>query len=171
MSNKVRMIDLEIGEQYKLPDDFDTNYMRNFGLYNITTALKTKPHTLIHKTIRPPWLTLPLSVSIDFQPNAEDRAAGIHYLQVSSILMPNNVNQIFLKEKSLSNVYKNKGTEFGVRNTFERMGVTGYNPAANTIVKQATGVRYTPNPYMPRKSRKTRNHRKARRTKTINKRR
>jgi hypothetical protein len=73
-------------------------------------------------------------------------------------------DQLFLPpQKSLSNVYSNKGTEFGVRNIFERAGMTGYNPAANLIVKQATGVKYTPNPYMPGGKRKTRRSKSKRR--------
>lgn len=67
----------------------------------------------------------------------------------------------FFGQKSLANVYRNKGTEFGVRNIFERAGMTGYNPAANLIVKQATGVKYTPNPYLPGGKRKpTRKHKR-----------
>jgi hypothetical protein len=73
-------------------------------------------------------------------------------------------DQYFLPaQKSLTNVYKNKGTEFGVRNIFERAGMTGYNPAANVIVKQATGVKYTPNPYLPGGKRKTRKSKSTRR--------
>lgn len=63
--------------------------------------------------------------------------------------------EFLLPQKSLANVYKNKGTEFEVRSIFERAGMTGYNPAANLIVKQMTGVKYTPNPYQPGGKRKT----------------
>ena len=80
--------------------------------------------------------------------------------------------QIFLSEqKSLSAVVKNKATGFGTREAYERMtGQSGYLGPANNIVKAATGERYTPNPYMPRKSRKVsrRNRRKSRK---VNKRR
>lgn len=74
-------------------------------------------------------------------------------------------NQDFIPpQKSLANVYRNKATEFGVRNIFERqLGMTGYNPAANLIVKQATGVKYTPNPYQPGGKRKTRRSKNKRR--------
>jgi hypothetical protein len=74
-------------------------------------------------------------------------------------------NQKFLKrQKSVSNVYRNKSKEFITRNAFEKRGMTGYNPGANLIVKTGLQLKYTPNPYQPRKSRKNRKYRKNRKT-------
>ena len=175
MPSEVRMRDLVVGERYKLPDDFDTTHWlhQNYP-YTIQTLLN-EYRTLMHKEIQHQHYGGPDIIVLHFQILPQNTARGVNFVNLSSRYLVNGSNQIFLKEKHLSNVYKNKGTEFGVRNIFERTGVTGYNPAANTIVKQATGVRYTPNPYLPRKSRKTKNRHnrrsKSRRTTTMNKRR
>lgn len=137
--------DLVVGNMYTLEDTTRVQ----FGAPEFLDRLLDRPHLLIIKQPLPARLN---AVRLIFQ---TDNRGGYPHLNPAVIV---DEDQTFLvPQKSLSNVYRNKATEFGVRNTFERAGTTGYNPAANLIVQQATGVRYTPNPYLTGgKRRKTR---------------
>ncbi len=135
--------DLAIGNMYQLAD---TARIR-FSSPAYLQRLLARPHLLLQKQATPEN-----SFHLVFQ---TDNIGEFAFFNPNFDVFADQ--DFYPPQKSLSNVYKNKGTEFGVRNLFERRGMTGYNPAANLIVKQATGVKYTPNPYMPGgKRRKTR---------------
>lgn len=176
MTQEVPMKDLVVGQSYKLPDDFDVQ--NNYNDLNSLKQLVDRFHIVKHIKTWPPLFPLTalpglnsISLDIYFEPDAIDIAKGTTLIVLFSTWMPNKINQLFLKQKSVSNVYKHKGIEFEVRNKFEKMGASGYNPGANIIVKMATGAKYTPNPYARKSRKNTRSNRKVYRRKTMNKRR
>ena len=152
----VQARDLEVGTMYKLANTLRIRSSSPAYLQRLTN----RHHRLLRKTAGPDN-----SFLVEFQ---TDNMGEFPNLNPTFWVYEDQ--QFILPQKSISNVYRNKGTEYGVRNMFERTGTTGYNPAANMIVKQATGVKYTPNPYLPGgKHRSTRKHKHKRKSKKTRK--
>ncbi len=147
--------DLQIGESYKLFDEENVVGLSAMGVRRLSRF----PRKLLsmEKVINEDRYTLRFE---------KEDLTNLDLAAYDLIITVPDDKKFLKRQKSLSNVYRNKSKEFVTRNAFEKRGMIGYNPATNLIVKSALKLKYTPNPYAFRKTRKNRKvyHRKNRKT-------